>query len=43
MRLNKYLAERGVAARRKCDELIEDGRVSVNGRVVSELGTKIEI
>ncbi len=42
VRLNKYLADRGVAARRKCDELIAEGRVSVNGRVVSEVGTKVE-
>ena len=42
VRLNKYLADRGVAARRKCDELIAEGRVSVNGRVVSEAGSKVE-
>ncbi len=42
VRLNKYLADRGVGARRKCDELIAEGRVSVNGRVVSEAGTKVE-
>jgi 23S rRNA pseudouridine2605 synthase len=42
VRLNKYLADRGVGARRKCDELIEEGRVSINGRVVTELGTKVE-
>jgi len=42
VRLNKYLADRGVAARRKCDELIAQGRVSVNGRVVSEAGSKVE-
>jgi 23S rRNA pseudouridine2605 synthase len=42
MRLNKFLADRGVAARRKCDEMIADGRVSVNGRVVREPGSKVE-
>jgi 23S rRNA pseudouridine2605 synthase len=42
VRLNKYLADRGVGARRKCDKLIEEGRVSVNGRVVSEVGSKVE-
>ena len=42
VRLNKYLADRGVAARRKCDELIAEGRVSVNGRIVSEAGSKVE-
>ena len=41
-RLNKFLADRGVASRRHSDELIADGRVRVNGQVVSELGTKIE-
>jgi 23S rRNA pseudouridine2605 synthase len=42
VRLNKYLADRGVGARRKCDDLIAQGRVSVNGRVVSEAGSKVE-
>lgn len=42
IRLNKFLADRGVAARRKCDELIAEGRVSVNGHVVREVGTKVE-
>ena len=41
IRLNKYLAQHGVAARRKADELILAGRVSVNGTVVKQLGTKI--
>ena len=43
VRLNKYLADCGVASRRKCDELIEKGRVSVNGLVEQTLGTKIDI
>ena len=43
VRLNKYLSECGIASRRKSDELINDGRVSVNGRLVLELGTKINI
>jgi pseudouridine synthase len=38
MRLQKYLAHAGVAARRKAEELILQGRVRVNGRVVRELG-----
>ena len=42
VRLNKYLADRGVGARRKCDELIAQGRVSVNGKVVSDAGRKVE-
>ncbi len=40
-RLQKYLAECGVASRRKCEEIILEGKVSVNGEVVTELGTKI--
>ena len=42
VRLNKYLADRGVASRRASDRLIEDGRVRINGRVVTDLGTKVE-
>ena len=38
-RLNKYLAQAGVASRRRADELIAQGRVRVNGRVTRELGT----
>ena len=40
-RLQKYLANNGIAARRKCEEFILNGRVKVNGKVVTELGTKI--
>lgn len=40
-RLQKYLSNQGIAARRKCEEFILDGRVKVNGEVVTELGTKI--
>ncbi|MFO7769607.1 MAG: pseudouridine synthase [bacterium] len=36
MRLNKFLARSGVASRRKCDRMIFDGRVKVNGEVVTE-------
>jgi len=42
IRLNKLLARRGIGARRKCDLLIQQGRVSVNGRVVREPGTMVE-
>ena len=42
IRLNKLLAERGIGARRKCDMLIAEGRVRVNGQRVSEAGTKVE-
>lgn len=40
-RLQKYMAECGVASRRKCEELISQGKVKVNGKIVTELGTKI--
>lgn len=40
-RLNKYLANSGVAARRKCDEIIGQGFVKVNGKVVLEMGHKV--
>ncbi len=42
VRLNKLLAERGIASRRKCDELIAAGKVSVDGDIVTELGTKVD-
>jgi 23S rRNA pseudouridine2605 synthase len=42
VRLNKFLADHGVASRRASDELIQAGRVEVDGRVVTELGTKID-
>ena len=41
VRLQKFLANAGVASRRKCEELIVEGKVSVNGNVVQELGNKI--
>lgn len=42
MRINKYLAECGVCSRRKADELVKEGRVSVNKKVVREVGTDID-
>ncbi len=42
VRLNKFLSEAGVASRRKADELIKEGRIALNGRVVTELGVKID-
>ena len=42
MRLQKYLAGCGAASRRKCEEFITAGRVTVNGSVVTELGTQVE-
>ena len=41
LRLNKYLANAGVCSRREADEFIQAGVVTVNGQVVTELGTKI--
>ena len=42
MRLQKYMAECGVASRRKAEEMIAQGRVTVNGAVVTEMGTQAE-
>ena len=41
MRLQKYLALCGIASRRKCEELILNGKVEVNGKIVTKLGTKV--
>ena len=41
-RLQKIMASAGVASRRKSEEIILQGRVTVNGRVVTELGTKVD-
>ena len=40
-RLQKFLANAGIASRRKCEELIKEGKIQVNGMTVTELGTKI--
>ena len=42
IRLNKYLADNGIASRRKCDELIAGGFVLVDGEPVVELGVRID-
>lgn len=42
IRLNRYIANAGICSRRKADELIEAGVVSVNGHSVSELGFKVD-
>ncbi|HHB90642.1 MAG TPA: rRNA pseudouridine synthase [Anaerolineae bacterium] len=42
MRLNKFLAQAGIASRREADRLIAAGRVKVNGRVVREMGVQID-
>ncbi|MCL2371024.1 MAG: rRNA pseudouridine synthase [Firmicutes bacterium] len=42
MRINKYLAQCGVASRRACEQLVLDGRVKKGGRVISDLATDIK-
>ena len=42
MRLNKYIAQAGIASRRKADELISAGKVKINGAVCTALGTEVE-
>ena len=41
VRLQKHIADCGVTSRRKAEKLIEEGKVKVNGRIVLELGTKV--
>ena len=43
MRLQKYLATCGVASRRTAEKMIADGRVSVDGEVITEMGVQVEI
>ncbi len=40
-RLQKVIAQSGITSRRKAEELIKDGKVKVNGKIVTELGTKV--
>lgn len=42
VRLNKFLADSGVASRRKADELIKDGYVKINNKPISELGVQVD-
>ena len=42
LRLQKYLADCGVASRRGAEELIKQGRVRVNGETVREMGVKVD-
>lgn len=42
MRLNKFLADSGVDSRRNCDILISEGRVKVNGKKITQLGTEVD-
>ena len=41
-RLQKVLAKAGVASRRRAEELIRQGKVRVDGRIVTEMGTKVD-
>ncbi len=41
VRLNKYIANSGICSRREADRLIQAGAVSINGQIVTELGTKV--
>ena len=41
LRLNKYIASTGACSRRKAEEYIISGRVSINGKIVTELGTQV--
>ncbi len=41
IRLQKYIADCGITSRRKAEELIKQGKIKVNGKVITELGTKI--
>jgi 23S rRNA pseudouridine2605 synthase len=41
VRLQKFMAETGIASRRKCEKYIQNGKVMVNGKIVTELGVKI--
>lgn len=42
IRLNRYLASCGIASRRKCEDLIREGRIEINGRVVLDLATRVQ-
>ena len=42
VRLHKVLAEAGIGSRRKCEEIIQEGRVEVDGEFVTELGTSVD-
>lgn len=43
MRLSHFLSQQGIASRRKAEELIAAGKVSVNGKVIREQGTKVDL
>ena len=41
IRLQKLLAQAGFGSRRKCEEIITEGRVEIDGELVTELGTRV--
>jgi 23S rRNA pseudouridine2605 synthase len=42
VRLNKFISNSGICSRRKADEMISAGRVSINGKIITDLGVKID-
>ncbi|HPD02714.1 MAG TPA: S4 domain-containing protein, partial [Clostridia bacterium] len=42
MRINKFLALSGIASRRAAEKLVLDGKVKINGRIVTELATEVD-
>ncbi|MFT5284374.1 MAG: 23S rRNA pseudouridine2605 synthase [Planctomycetota bacterium] len=42
IRLNKYMADHGIASRRRCDELITEGKVMIDGEIITQLGTIVD-
>lgn len=42
VRLNRYIANAGICSRRDADQLIQDGKIKINGKVVTELGSKVQ-
>ena len=42
IRLQKLLAQAGFGSRRKCEEIITEGRVEIDGELVTELGTRVD-
>lgn len=43
MRISKYLATTGLASRRKCEELVKNGEIEVNGKIVTDLAFQIDV
>ena len=42
IRLNKYMADHGIASRRRCDELIVEGKVMIDGEIITKLGVVVD-